>query len=99
MKDETQYCLICKHLFPQKEKVGKKEILYTSGNKQFNIYLCYTHSVEYFLKAQNNFLLKYNSIISDFCSQVDDPVKAHLTSLEKNLTSRQISPWWKGEWF
>lgn len=98
---KVQYCLICKYNLKEEHKLkaSSREVLFLYNNRHFPLYLCYRHSVEYFLKGQVSFLQKYNTIIHDFCSQVDDPIREYLTRLEASLDVRKKSSWWKGDWF
>lgn len=101
MPEKIHYCLICKHKAGNEEisRAGTKEVLYLLNGNTYGLHLCYLHSIEYFIKGQVNFLIKYNRLIDDFCRQVDDPVRTYLDRLESSLDVRKKSPWWKGDWF
>jgi len=99
--DEKPNCLICEKTGKESERCRPafRDILYLHKGEPFSLHFCYLHSVEYFLTGQANFLVKYNQLIFDFCESVDDPVKQYLQELEKSLSKRKNSPWWKPGWF
>ena len=101
MSNAEEECLICRHRIDEKAKSRKanKQILFMTDGTSYVLNLCYLHSVEYYLRGQVSFLLKYNQQIENFAKSFDDPVRKYLNKLEESLLIRKKSPWWKGNWF
>lgn len=101
MSNHDEECLICRQQKKERAKSRSvtKQVLFTSDNSSYVLNLCYRHAVEYYLRGQVSFLLKYNHLIHNFSREVDDPVRKYLSKLEESLLIRKKSPWWKGNWF
>ncbi len=76
-------CLICKYKGNHRFENVQINLLYKSGGKQVEIFLCYPHTVEYFKSGQVPFFRNYESIFREHHgSEIDNKILEFIKEID-----------------